>query len=455
MSILAVDATPQKAIGYVIIILAIVGLIGYMILVNRVKPRDNVRGILQAPNRKAPPDDETFEGPRLDRFLTVALVGMCATALALPIYWLGEPGRMEGAIRGFDKRSVKRGERQYGASGFACVNCHGAAGVGGVAPWFAQQYNEDGSPKTDADGKPVVLAVQWTAPAVNQIALKYRKEQLKRVLYFGRGSNKPMPAWHVSGGGPGTDQQVDDVIHYLMHLALQGNDEARAAYQAAWESNGNKADDAYQAAFLVAGEARRAKSEAELAKYKTDAKAAVERAQKFVDAEGQKAVDQAKADLEKARSGGDAAAVASAEKALKAAEQALADGPAALARAKADTAKGDGQILFEQHCARCHTPGWSYGQPRGAGTGWYGPALDKTSLIRQFPKATDQHEYIKNGVPDGKGYGTGGVNGWDGGGMPYFANWLTDDMITKIVEYERGLGATTPTSAANQDGAQN
>ncbi len=453
MSILAADATPQKAIGYVIIILAIVGLIGYLILVNRVKPRDNVRSVLDAPNRKAPPDDETFEGPRLDRFLTVSLVAMCAVALALPIYWLGEPGRMEGAVRGFDKRSVKRGERQYSATGFACVNCHGAAGVGGVAPYFAPQYNADGTPKKNPDGSPQVLAVQWVAPPLNDIALKYRKEQLRRVLYFGRGANKPMPPWHLSGGGPGNDQQIDDVIHYLMNLALEGNEEAKAAYLAAWKTNGHKADDAYQAAFVVAGEARRKKSAENLAKYKDDAKKSIARIQKVIDGDGQKAIDDAKKKLDDAKKGTDAAAIATAEKDLKAAEQALADAPAQLEKAKADAAKGDGEILFEQHCARCHTPGWSYGQPRGAATGFYGPALNNASLIRQFPEAKDQAEFIKNGVPDGRAYGTGGVNGWDGGGMPYFANYLTDEMIADIVEYERGL--ESPTTASNQDGAQN
>lgn len=439
MSILAVDATPQKAIGYVIILLAIAGLIGYLFLANRVKPSDNVANVLNAPNRKAPPGDEAFEGPRLDRFLTVALVGMCATALALPVYWLGEPGRMEGAIRGFDKRSVNRGERQYGSTGFACVNCHGAGGTGGVAPWFAPEYGPDGRPVLDDKGVPVANAVQWVAPAINEVALKYRKEQIKQVLYFGRGANKPMPAWHVSGGGPGTDQQVDDVIHYLMHLALESNEEARAAYLSTWEANGNKADDAYQAAFAVAGEARREKSTEQLAQYKKDANAAVARIEKVIAGDGKAKVDEAAAKLEKATAGGDAAAIAAAETELKAAEQELADAPAQLEAAKANVAKGDGEILFEQHCARCHTPGYSFGKPRGAATGWYGPALNKTSLIRQFPRAEDQAEFIKNGVGNGKAYGTGGVNGYDGGGMPYFANWLTDDMIKTIVEYERNL----------------
>ena len=40
---------------------------------------------------------------------------------------------------------------------------------------------------------------------------------------------------------------------------------------------------------------------------------------------------------------------------------------------------------------------------------------------------------------DSEAYGTGGVNHWSGGGMPYFGNILTDKQIEAIVDYERGL----------------
>jgi mono/diheme cytochrome c family protein len=453
--ILAVDASPQKAIGYIIILVGIVGLIGYMILENRVSPTDNVRSMLQAPNRKAPPDDEIFEGRRLDRFLSVALIGMCLTALALPVYWLGEPGRQEGAVRGFDKRSVKRGERAYEAGGFGCINCHGAGGGGGVAPWFAPEYGPDGRPKLGADGKVVSVAVNWAAPAVKDVALRYQKEQLKQVLYYGRGANKPMPAWHIAGGGPGNDQQIDDVIHYLQHLALEGNKEAEDAYLEAWKSNGYKADDAYKSAFAVVGKTRREESQANLDKYRADAAAAVKSLKDLIGGKGatdlaglEKILVDAKSAKNAATYEGDQA-IKKAEKDVAAKKQEIADAPAKLAAAEADLAKGDGEVLFEQNCARCHTPGYSFGKSRGAAKGWYGPALNNESLIRQFPKAEDQAEFIKKGTDaSGRAYGVAGVNGWDGGGMPYFENILTDEMIDKIVEYERNLGTDTATKGA-------
>jgi mono/diheme cytochrome c family protein len=453
--ILAIDASPQKAIGYVVILAGIAGLIGYLILENRVSPSDNVRSMLDAPNRKAPPDDEVFEGRRLDRFLSVALIGMCLTALALPVYWLGEPGRQEGAVRGFDKRSVKRGERAYEAGGFGCINCHGAGGSGGVAPWFAPEYGPNGRPKLDAEGKVVSVAVNWKAPALNDIALRYKKEQLKQVLYYGRGTNKPMPAWHVAGGGPGNDQQIDDVINYLRHLALEGNREAEDAYLDAWKSNGYKADDAYTSAIAVVASSRKAQSQADLEKYRADSEAAIKSLKELLGGRGATELADAEKKVAEAKSAKDAdsydgdQAIKKAEKDLAAKKQEIDDAPAKLAAAEADLAKGDGEVLFEQHCARCHTPGYSFGKPRGAAKGWYGPALDNESLIRQFPKAEDQADFIKKGTDaSGRAYGVAGVNGWDGGGMPYFEHTLTDEMIEAIVAYERALGTGESTEGA-------
>ena len=68
------------------------------------------------------------------------------------------------------------------------------------------------------------------------------------------------------------------------------------------------------------------------------------------------------------------------------------------------------------------------------------PKLESGSLKQQFPQAVTQQEFVKLGVDENKAYGTGGVNHYSGGGMPYFGNLLTDDQIAKIVEYERSLG---------------
>jgi cytochrome c553 len=162
-------ATPQKAVALTILVVALLAWLLYVITENRRTPKSNVDSFLAAPNRKAPPDDDDYEGPRLDRWLSWALVGITIMAVALPAYFVAEPGRQVGAIRGFDKRSVKRGEESFGPlhNGFNCAKCHGATGSGGSTTWSVAQYNADGSPVMDPDtGKQLLKQVVWACRAV-------------------------------------------------------------------------------------------------------------------------------------------------------------------------------------------------------------------------------------------------------------------------------------------------
>jgi mono/diheme cytochrome c family protein len=114
----------------------------------------------------------------------------------------------------------------------------------------------------------------------------------------------------------------------------------------------------------------------------------------------------------------------------------------------------DGVALFNAFCARCHTKGYSYGQPDLAGGGAFGPNLTDQDEIRQFPKASDQVTFVTVGAEYGKPYGSRGIGqlapavridpetvgtSGPGGGMPYFGQMLTPAQIEAVVTYERGL----------------
>jgi mono/diheme cytochrome c family protein len=87
-------------------------------------------------------------------------------------------------------------------------------------------------------------------------------------------------------------------------------------------------------------------------------------------------------------------------------------------------------------CARCHTKGWSYGDPQATGGGAFGPNLTGGSSIRQFPNQSDMISFIGNGSELGKRYGE---QGQGSGRMPAFGQLYTDEQIKLIVEYVRGL----------------
>ena len=111
----------------------------------------------------------------------------------------------------------------------------------------------------------------------------------------------------------------------------------------------------------------------------------------------------------------------------------------AQAMAEAAPLGTNGAALFDAQCARCHTKGWSYGQPETPGGGAYGPNLTNGDVERQFPNRSDQLDFVTTGVEPYKPYGTRGIQTPAGGGMPHFGLMLTPAQIAAIVDYERSL----------------
>ncbi len=164
-----------------------------------------------AANRAPYLSDEELETTKLDRSLTFALGILTITAVILPFYWLAEPGRQDGALEVKEETFVRRGANLY-TGGAQCVNCHGGAGVGGVAAYVYQ----------DADGQFLANA-SWVAPALNNVLHRYSAEEVTYVLNYGR-PGSPMAAWGTPGGGPLTTQQIEYLIAYLDTFQVQSLD---------------------------------------------------------------------------------------------------------------------------------------------------------------------------------------------------------------------------------------
>ena len=103
----------------------------------------------------------------------------------------------------------------------------------------------------------------------------------------------------------------------------------------------------------------------------------------------------------------------------------------------------EGEALFNSNlnsgaysCARCHTPGWSYGQPGVTAQGAFGWNLTGGATNTHFPSDQDMINFIKAGSKNGAKYG---LQGQGSGRMPGFGHMLTDKQIAEIVEYVRSL----------------
>jgi mono/diheme cytochrome c family protein len=110
---------------------------------------------------------------------------------------------------------------------------------------------------------------------------------------------------------------------------------------------------------------------------------------------------------------------------------------------KANPGASEGEALFNldlasgaYSCARCHTQGWSYGDPGVSAQGGMGWNLTGGATNSHFPNEADMIAFIKAGSSYGKKYG---MQGQGSGRMPGFGHLLTDEQIKAVVEYVRGL----------------
>ena len=200
-------ASTVQVIGLVIALLAVLAVVVYAAFNIRAGRREVGSEIELAANLKPYYDDDELETKKLDRALTAGLAGLVLVGVGLPAYWLAEPGRQDGAVEQFESTFVSWGEQLY-TEGAQCNACHGPEGVGGVASHTI----------LDEDNE-FVAQVNWVAPALDNVLLRYDEEEVYYILEYGRPFS-PMPAWGAGGGGPLTEQQLENIIAYLASIQI-------------------------------------------------------------------------------------------------------------------------------------------------------------------------------------------------------------------------------------------
>lgn len=364
-------ADVQKTVGYTLAVLLIIGFAVGLFLNMRQARKEVGSEIELAANRKPYYDDDTLETRKLDRTLWLGLITLGVIAVALPLYWLAEPGRMDDRVEGWNDTFIKRGEELY-TEVANCAACHGPEGTGGAATYTL----------TSPAGE-FVEQVSWQAPALDTVLYRYSRDEVRFIVTYGRGFS-PMPAWGAEGGGPLTTQQIDNIIDYLQSIQLPPSENQEMVQT---EIDETCAPDDAGLCTLPDGE------------FRTLGEAIFNMG------------------LHTQFAGG------------------------------------------AYSCGRCHTKGWSYGQPQVAGGGAFGPNLTNGSELRQFPAKDQQIEFVATGGIQGKFYGTNGLS--SGGMMPGFGFnsnavvvekpgpvifpmspdqvMFTEEQIAAVVEYERGL----------------
>ncbi len=409
-----------RTILIIVNLVAIAGVLGFIAY--------KVISLRRNPEAKTPDnltpfyDDDVLEGAHLERVLGVALIALVIVVIGLLAYFIWEPFREASAKTGFKERSVERGAVLFANNQSAaydstksllCANCHGVDGGGGVASYVIKSEDPACDPNQVvnadlAEKQPECLPkqVSWRAPNLQLAGLRYDRQQLTQILTYGR-PGTPMPAWGVlSGKGALQEQSIQDLVNYVESI-ITTSDKAQA--MAAAETPATRKD-----------------------------------AQQSV-TDHRKALATAEADLAKLGASASDVERTTAETAVTQAEANLA---ASIDWNQQMQLATDGQILFQNNCARCHTRGWSYFDPNEPlsnplpspmGSGAYGPNLTNGDVDRQFPPPSGESElfgWISIGVPANQGYGIRGISS---GRMPHFGSVLTKSQIEQIMAYERSL----------------
>jgi mono/diheme cytochrome c family protein/cytochrome c553 len=398
-------------------IAGVLGFIAYKVISLRRNPEE------KSPDNLTPfYDDDVLEGAHLERVLGVSLIALVIAVIGLLGYFIWEPFREASAKDGFHGQSVERGailfansqSKEYDSTkSLLCANCHGVDGGGGVASFVVKSEDPRCDPNQVvnaelAEKQPYCLPkqVSWRAPSLQLAGLRFDRKQLTQIITYGR-PGTPMPAWGVlSGKGALQEQSIQDLVNYVESI-ITTSDKAQAMAAAETPATRKDAQTSVKDHRKVLADAQTALAELPLSASDADKAAAFA------------AVTTAQANLDAAIDWNQQMQLAT-----------------------------DGQILFQNNCARCHTRGWSYFDPNEPlsnplpsemGSGAYGPNLTNGDVDRQFPPPTGESElfsWISIGVEANQGYGIRGISS---GRMPHFGAVLTKSQIEQIMAYERSL----------------
>ena len=153
------------------------------------------------------PSDEVLERRQLERVMGWGVLFVLFFATWIPVYWLNEPGtNVDDEIHLADN-AVERGRLWFevtseeNPTGFGCARCHGPEAEGGQVPFTTEDGNQ----------------VLYPVPALVDVCGRLDLEQIRETIEQGR-PGTPMPSWSVRFQGPMNDQQITDLILYLVSI---------------------------------------------------------------------------------------------------------------------------------------------------------------------------------------------------------------------------------------------
>ena len=205
---------------WIITLLALVGLVVLVLLLGNAKRgRRTIEDI--PPGMRPGYADEELERRVLERYMGWGIVLTAFFAIFLPLYWMREPARLTAAQEASTVTNYERGEALFTEN---CALCHGVTAEGGGT---ASTYDP---------------ADTWPAPNLTTIEKRYEgtppatniRDYIVQTIRRGR-PGTPMPAWGSAYGGPMTDQQIEEIVDWILLRQKAEVEEADSASNATGE----------------------------------------------------------------------------------------------------------------------------------------------------------------------------------------------------------------------------
>ena len=190
--------------GQTLLAFAVIGVVLIVVLgatVRRMRGREAAPDIPSA--MAAGPSDADLEKPLLEKLQAWMLLLVVLFAIWIPVYWLREPAQNVDDEIASNVEAVERGrmtteefEEGVNELGFGCVRCHGDGLTGGTN-YFEGRF----------------VAV----PSLVDVCGRLTLDQIYDTIRNGR-EGTDMPSWSVRAAGPLDDQQIFDIVQYLLEV---------------------------------------------------------------------------------------------------------------------------------------------------------------------------------------------------------------------------------------------
>ncbi|HET9556935.1 MAG TPA: cytochrome c [Actinomycetota bacterium] len=208
-----------------VLILAVVSAIflfvALIMVISSAREKARQAGPSAPPSRRPGPNDEALEGPLLERYQVAGVALTVFLAILLPFLYLREPVRQRAAADKELTESVRLGKATFEEF---CARCHGPEAEGGTVERYVTPGVEGAKP-TDVQ-----------APDLREIHSRHPDEDPGVVAWDtiqkGRPPS-PMPTWGIRYGGPMNDQQITDIVNYLLSIQSDGKQRPLLEFQAA------------------------------------------------------------------------------------------------------------------------------------------------------------------------------------------------------------------------------